>query len=131
MDEKYAKALAEVNVILNQSSEEELNKIPNSFMRFIKEHMDKNYEPQIDFDENFENTVLEETLLILALIYRDYLTTEEEKKLLVKNEAEQLNEIYNVEKLFNKRKIEQQLIVIKEEKWYERILKIIKSIFKK
>lgn len=142
MEDKYAKAFKEVYLILNKSSKEEFNKIPKAFTEFVKKNMDIHYNPQIDFDENFENTVLEETLLILALIYRDYLISEEERNILIQEEEMQLKELeesYNVENLFIKRKqehqqsemnIEQQLIVIKEEKWYKRILNKILSIFK-
>ena len=39
MEEKYTKALKEVYIILNKASSKELNKIPKSFVEFIK----KNY----------------------------------------------------------------------------------------
>ena len=142
MEEKYTKAFKELYIILNKSSKEEFYKIPKSFVEFIEKNMDIEYSPQIDFNENFENSVLEETLLILALIYRDYLISEDERKLLIEDEEKQLKEIndsYSVENLFKNRKqetkessinIEQQLIVIKEEKWYKRILIKILNIFK-
>ena len=142
MEEKYTKALKEVYIILNKASSKELNKIPKSFVEFIKKNMDMEYNPQIDFTENFENSVLEETLLILALIYRDYLISKEERQALIQDEKKQLDEIqksYSVENLFKKRKqevgesgidISQQLTVIKEEKWYKKILKRILNIFK-
>ena len=142
MDEKYSKAFKEVYIILNKSSKEELNKIPKSFVEFIEKNMDTDYNPQINFNENFENSVLEETLLILALIYRDYLIPEEERKILIQEEEKQLEELkesYSVEKLFKKRKqeseestinIRQKLVVIKEEKWYKKVLNKILNIFK-
>lgn len=142
MDEKYSKAFKEVYIILNKSSKEELNKIPKSFVEFIEKNMDTDYNPQINFNENFENSVLEETLLILALIYRDYLIPEEERKILLQEEEKQLEELkesYSVEKLFKKRKqeseestinIRQKLVVIKEEKWYKKVLNKILNIFK-
>lgn len=142
MEDKYAKAFKEVYIILNKSSREEYNKISNTFINFIEENMDKDYTPQIDFNENFEETVLEETLLLLALIYRDYLISKEERSILLKKEEEKLEELkesYNVENLFNKKKqdneeqsrnIEQQLVVIKEEKWYKKVLNKILQLFK-
>lgn len=142
MEENYSKAFKEVYIILNKSSKEELNKIPKSFIEYIEKNMDIDYRPQIDFNKNFENSVLEETLLILALIYRDYLISKEEREILIKDEEKQLkelNESYNVENLFKKRKleseenwrnVEQHLVVIKEEKWYKRILNKILNIFK-
>lgn len=140
MEEKYTKAFKEIYIILNRASKEELSKIPKSFIELIEKNMNVDYNPQIEFNDNFENSVLEETLLILALIYRDYLTSEEERKELLKDEKMQLEELkenYNIENLFKKRKqeseeseIEQQLIEIKEEKWYKKILNNILSIFK-
>lgn len=142
MEEKYTKAFKEIYIILNRASSDELDKIPKFFIEFIENNMDVNHNPKIEFNENFENSVLEETLLILALIYRDYLISKEERSILLKKEEEKLEELkesYNVENLFNKRKqdskeqrgnIEQQLIVIKEEKWYKKILNKILQIFK-
>lgn len=142
MEEKYTKAFKEIYIILNRASSDELDKIPKFFIEFIENNMDVNHNPKIEFNENFENSVLEETLLILALIYRDYLIPKEERSILLKKEEEKLEELkesYNVENLFNKRKqdskeqrgnIEQQLIAIKEEKWYKKILNKILQIFK-
>ena len=142
MEDKYTKAFKEVYLILNKSSKEEFEKIPSNFIELIETNMDKNYEPQIDYNGNFENSVLEETLLILALIYRDYLISKEEREKLIheeENQLEKLNESYSVENLFKKRKlelkentinIEQQLLVIKQEKWYKKILNKIINMFK-
>lgn len=142
MEEKYTKAFKEIYIILNRASSDELDKIPKFFIEFIENNMDVNHNPKIEFNENFEKSVLEETLLILALIYRDYLIPKEERSILLKKEEEKLEELkesYNVENLFNKRKqdskeqrgnIEQQLIAIKEEKWYKKILNKILQIFK-
>ena len=142
MEEKYTKAFKEVYIILNKVSKEEYNKIPKSFLNFIEENMHKDYTPQIYFNEYFEETVLEETLLLLALIYRDYIISKEERETLIKNEEKQLKELeesYSVENLFKKKKqenvedsidIEQKLVVIKDEKWYKKILKKILNIFK-
>ena len=142
MEEKYKKAFKEIYIILNRASSDELDKIPRYFIEFVEKNMDVNHEPQIEFNENFENSVLEETLLILALIYRDYLISKEERDILLKKEEEKLEnlkESYNVENLFNKRKqhnaehsrnIEQQLVVIKEEMWYKKILNKILQLFK-
>lgn len=142
MEEKYTKAFKEVYIILNNSSKEEYDKIPKSFIELIEKNMDVNYNPEIQFNENFESSVLEETLLILALIYRDFLISKEERKNLIEQEEKQLEELkerYDIEKLFKKRQqeseecvsnIEQHLTVIKEEKWYKKILNKILNIFK-
>lgn len=142
MNEKYTKAFKEIHVILKKSSKEELNKIPKSFIQFIEKNMDVNYTPKIEFNENFEKSVLEETLLILALIYRDYLISDEERKKLIESEQKQLEilrEKYNPDNLFKNNKkefnvssvsMEQQLIEIKQEKWYKSFLKKILDLFR-
>lgn len=142
MNEKYTKAFKEIHAILKKSSKEELNKIPKSFIQFIEKNMDVNYTPKIEFNENFEKSVLEETLLILALIYRDYLISDEERKKLIEREQKQLEilrEKYNPDNLFKNNKkefnfssvsVEQQLIEIKQEKWYKSFLKKILDLFR-
>lgn len=142
MEEKYAKAFKEVYIILNNSLKEEYDKIPKTFIELIEKNMDLDYNPGIQFNENFEGSVLEETLIILALIYRDYLISKEERNSLIEEEEKQLEELkesYDIENLFRKRQqaseesvsnIEQHLTVIKEEKWYKKILNKILNIFK-
>ena len=141
MEENYRKAFKEVYVIMDNASKEEINKIPKRFIEFIEENMEIGYEPQIEFNENFEKSILEETLLILALIYRDYIISKEERVFLIQQEEIQLKENYNIDNVFIKRKqnieknninnIEQQLIVVKKEKWYKKILNKIIKVFNK
>lgn len=144
MENKYTKAFKEVSVILDIAEQEELNKIPKEIIDFIKENMDKEYEPNINFEEAFEESVLEETLVILALLYRDYLIDENERRILIEKEQielEKAREQYSIENLFgtknktkeisqNEKEIDTSLIKIKDEKWYEKIIKKIKRILK-
>lgn len=89
MEEKYTKAFKEIYIILNRASNDELDKIPKSFIQFIEKNMDVNHNPEIEFNENFEKSVLEETLLLLALIYRDYLISKEERSMLLEKKEEE------------------------------------------
>ena len=102
-------ALKEVHIILNNTRLKDLTKIPVSFIKFIEENEDKNYEPVINFDTPLENQKLKkETWNILSMIYLKYWCENEEQKnnllkLLKKNEEtyqEELRKKYNPEDLF-------------------------------
>ena len=87
---------------------------------------------------------MEETIIILGLIYRDFLCVEEERKKLkaqdeqkAKEIEEELRKRYNTDNLFDSKKQESikqesklELIVSSEEKWYKRIFNYIKNVFK-
>ena len=84
--------------------------------------------------------------IILSLIYRDFLCSNEEKEILkirdsvkLKEEEKQLREKYNPDDIVkNRNKIipqkeqtseETRIIVVQEEKWYQKIFNLIKGIF--
>ena len=99
-----------------------------------------NYKVNIDYTKTInEQELLRETRVILSLIYRDYLCTDEQRKEIILNDKKELNEKYeiNFEEIKNKRKktydtteIEDKQLVKIEEKWYKRIFNKILSIFK-
>lgn len=142
-------AFTEVNEIIKLMPNELVNKIPSKFREMIEEDRDKEYNPNIQ--EPLEKQKLKnETIIILGLIYRDFLCSEEERKKLQEKDARELQEVqqkleeeirqkYNPDDIFkNKNKIEEQrtqqengLIVVQEEKWYRKIFNIIKKLFKK
>lgn len=146
MEDKYSKALKEVYVILENSEEKIKRKIPENFKLFVSKNMDKEYIPNISFNnEIWEDTIMEETQQILAIIYRDYLVTKEEREKLLKEESEEekrieqkLREKYNPDNIFKKNKEKDKsndtntsMIKIEEIKWYKKIISKILSIFKK
>ena len=142
-------AFTEVYEVLKLMPKQLLNKIPNKFYKMIEEERDKKYFP--DIREPLEKQKLKnETIIILGLIYRDFLCSEEERKKLQEKDARELQEVqqkleeeirqkYNPDDIFkNRNKIEEQsaqeeksLIVVEEEKWYRKIFNIIKKLFKK
>lgn len=137
-----SKALSEVNTILEYSSIDIKNKIPSQFSEIIKKYQDKIYKIKIDKNKNLnEQNLLPETREILSLIYRDYLCTDEfERKKLIENNKEKIDKInnqYDIEKVFKKRKNsiemskEQYPTIIRKEKWYDKVLKFFRGIFKK
>ena len=106
----------------------------------IEKNRDLNYKVNIDYTKTInEQELLRETRVILSLIYRDYLCTDEQRKEIILNDKKELNEKYeiNFEEIKNKRKktydtteIEDKQLVKIEEKWYKRIFNKILSIFK-
>ena len=117
-------ALKEVHIILNNTRLKDLTKIPVSFIKFIEENEDKNYEPVINFNTPLENQKLKkETLNILSMIYLKYWCENEEQKnnflkLLKKNEEtyqEELRKQYNPEELFKNRESTQKIAEVTNE----------------
>ena len=148
MNEVYREAFSEIDAIFELMPINLLNKIPEKFRNIIKNEKSANYKPIIS-EPIEEYELKEETIIILALIYRDFLSTNEERELLKLRDAEKIKEAekelyekYNPNNLFKKTNIasennnktssssENQLIVY-EEKWFKIIFNIIKNIFKK
>ncbi|MCI6265540.1 MAG: hypothetical protein MR598_01675 [Erysipelotrichaceae bacterium] len=144
MENFNKKAVSEVIEILNHTDKEIVEKIPQKFIDFLFENEDKNYIPNIDFyDENWENFIQEDTQAILALLYRDYIVSEDEKTKLLKDEQEEklkleneLREKYNPDNIFKKKNTEEniqinnvQLAEIKETSWFKRALEKIMKFF--
>ena len=145
-------AFTEVNEIIKLMPEELVNRIPSKFREMIQEERDRNYIP--DIKEPLENCKLkEETIIILGLMYRDFLCSPEERKKLQEKDAKELQEVkkaieeearqkYNPEDLFKNKKNEEKvpykeeteeksMTIVQEEKWYQKIFNIIKNIFKR
>lgn len=144
MENFNKKAVSEVIEILNHTDKKIIEKIPQKFIDFLFENADKDYIPNIDFyDENWENSIQEDTQAILALLYRDYIVSEDEKMKLLKEEQEEklkfekeLREKYNPDNIFKRKNIEEniqinnvQLIEIKETSWFKRALDKILKFF--
>ena len=150
MKKEYKMALAEVNQILIYTEEDIVSKIPEKFKKFIEDNMDQNHIIKIDKNKSLvEQDIMNETKQILALIYRDYICSKEERENLILQEQQERQRIekekqekYNID--FEKRNenkksknIEEELeteetslIEYKEEKWYEKIINKILKIFK-
>ncbi len=148
MNERYAKAYTEVLEIISHFSEEEYSKIPSETIRFYEENMDTSYNykinPQIDLNQQY---ISKEAEALLVILFRDYFATPKQKdtlnNLLRQNQEKtdkEKYEKYNPNKIFKNginatttddNQEEVQLVAIKEEKWYIKILNFFKSIFKK
>ena len=152
MKQEYKEAFTEVNEIIKMMPDELVNKIPSKFREMMVEEKDKIYIPNIK--EPLEKCKLKnETIIILGLIYRDFLCPEEERKKSQEKDARELQEVqkniedevrqkYNPDDLFKKRNENNtekthnlgennSMLVVQEQKWYQKIFKIIKGIFKR
>ena len=134
---EYRQALFEVYKILENTDEEIINKIPEKFIKFVKENMDTNYKFELEKGkELIKQNLKDETKQIIALIYKDYICDEKE------HEKEVIND-YNIN--FNRNKelekeglqkennienIEKSLLEIKREKWYKKLINKILKFFK-
>ena len=150
---EFAEASAEINEIFKYLPKEEVEKIPSKLREFFKEVSSKDYVTNINPDLPLdEQNIKEKTKDIIALIYRNYWCSEEERKeldqKLIENDKkfeEELREKYNPDNIFKnnvtttkkeepeikEEKIEQSLVVQETEKWYQRFLNMIKRWFKK
>lgn len=150
---EFAEASAEINEIFKYLPDEELKKIPSKLRDFFREVASKDYVTNINPDLPLdEQQIKEKTKDIIALIYRNYWCSEEERKeldqKLIENDRkfeEELREKYNPDDIFKnnvtttkkeepeikEEKIEQSLVVQETEKWYQRFLNMIKRLFRK
>ena len=144
MNDVYAKAYTELYEILKNISENDLNKIPNEILMILEEKRDKGYEFKLQENIEFENQkLLRETKILLAILYRDYWATKEEKDKIIqkwKNDIikseEEKKKIYN-EIIQNKREriIEQKNdnnlpVEVEKEKLFKKIISFIKKYLK-
>ena len=151
LKQEYKEAFTEVNEIIKMMPIELVNKIPSKFREMIVEEKYKNYIP--DIKEPIEKCKLKnETIIILGLIYRDFLCSPDERKKLQEKDARELQEVekaieeeirekYNPDDIFkNRNKIvlqeeqpseETRMTIVQEEKWYQKIFNLIKGLFRK
>lgn len=143
LNDKYTKALAELKVILENSEDSIIKKIPKTFIMFVEENYDKDYSCKItpNISINDQN-ILDETKYLIALIYRSYLCSENERKeydkILLENEINYQNEIYEKYDInvFNGKKKESEIeektdlyVVKKRENIFKIIINRVKKIF--
>lgn len=146
MDSINKRAISEVIEVLNHTEKETVEKIPDKFIKFLFENSDSEYISNIDFyDNNWEKNIDEDTKALLAIIYRDYIVSKDERNELLAEEVEErklqeekLREKYNPDNIFKKNNYNEskinmvnnmQLMEIKETPWYKRLYQKILSIF--
>lgn len=146
MERTYAEAFTEVDEILKIMPIDLLSKIPMQFRQVISENKAKNY--KVDIKESLDEEKLkEETVVILGLIYRDFLASPEEREELQAQDAEELRKIeeemqqqYDMDKVFKKRKskityqndeLNTDLILYKEQGFLKKLFNLVKGLFNK
>lgn len=83
-------AFAEVYQVLRHCDRSILKLIPDSFVLFLCENMDKAWRGDLDFTKKLNNMkLLDDTRAILSLVYRDFLCSEEERKELIEKDCEE------------------------------------------
>lgn len=136
------KAYKEVIKVIEYLPEELYIKIPEEILENLYENMDKDYEFEITNSKTVK--FLKETEDILAVIYRDYLASENEKRkieLLERQEETELEEEkrkkYSPDNIFEKRTDEYEKIsivlptIVEKKNIFKRFLDYIKRKFKK
>ena len=110
MTNNLNQAMYEVNIILNNTDKSLVQLIPEKVLNFIKENAQKQKEFIYDKNKRLKDQEISNiTREVIALIYRDYFCTEEQRKRYndyYKKLKEQLElekrDLYNVEKMFKK-----------------------------
>ena len=137
-------AYTEVYTILQDLDDEEYEKIPPEVIEALDKNRNKDYEFELDDElELKEHELLPETKAILFNLFRDYLSTPEQKEKIIKMQKEEREKLELEKKqkystqLFNKKEeplknniIEEtkDIVVYKNIKWYQKIFSFIKKI---
>lgn len=146
IDNIYRDAFKEVYYILQNAEDELIEKIPQKFMDFLQDNMNKDY--IVNISSNIEidkQKILPETEDILALIYRSYWASDEEKREFSYNDRKTLQEIEgnkksqykNIDEIFDKKKnlntvtLDNSLMVIEKENIIKKFFKKLFNIFQK
>lgn len=112
VNERYGIAMAETLHYLKGISQDDINKIPDKFITFLKSNASQNYECKFDYTRPLKELNLKnETRGLIAMICLNYwCETEEQKNSFIehlnKNEKkyqEELREEYNIDDIFKKK----------------------------
>ena len=146
MKKSTTKAYAEVIELLKYFSIEQVKKIPETKLNVFFKFRDKTYNYKVDETKSFfEQDMMPETKAIFTILFEDYWATDEQMKILKKKEKEAFKELedkkrnlYNPDNLFKNKKvnevekhIENTDITLLNEKWYKKIIRVLKNIFKR
>lgn len=144
---EYNKRLVEVDEILNYLPKEDLEKIPEDIRQLIKNNKDKDYIWKYDETKSLkEQNVSRDTIAFLSYLNMEYLLNDKQKEFMEKlheiNEKkleEEKSKKYNSNNLFKQdEKIvdepienKTESLVEQKENFFSKIIKAIKSFFKK
>lgn len=142
---EYSVAITEVLYILKYLPKDMTANIPTNFLKYLNENSIPDYKPDFDLSKGLDNVRLKhKTKILLAIIYRNYICSEQERldydKILLQNENEyqiKLKEKYNTDNIFKETKTEKNIsdnnneLVIYKKSYFTRIKDFIKKIFHK
>ena len=134
-------AYTEVLEVLKYMPKQEVNKIPKDIMDYYYSNKDREYSYKIDKTKTFkEQELSEKAKVVLAILFRDYWATDEQKEKIKRKEQNDLllNELkkkqkYNSENIFVKKdeKNTTELIEYKEKNAHNKIIDFIKKLLGK
>lgn len=108
--DKVSCAYKEIYEILKIFPKELVDKVPKYKLDYIKQNMDESYEYNITIETFDGRTMLDETAAILAILFRDYWATENQKqKILNKQNLDRekmREEMYSPDNIFQKHNIQ-------------------------
>lgn len=136
-ENNYHKALTEVYIIIEHLSKDLKAKIPDRFIKFVIANKDENYVFKFNKNEPIQNQkLLEETKVLLTVVYREFLCSQEEKeelnKKLLENERifqKENEKKYSIENLFSNKRSNKLEATLKEDT--KQIVKYKESLLKK
>lgn len=139
----YRKAFSEVIYILSFMEREMYEKIPLELIEYLEDNCDINHNIEFDPKKSLEEQdIQEETQIIIATIYIDYIATPSEKKKIEQevnigfyiDESEKIgfdSKKFNnrIDKAIKNTNIEIENALVKKEKWFEKMLNKLKKSF--
>jgi len=137
---EYSEAAVEVLDILNHTAREDVELIPESFIKFLTDISSKNYKVQFNHEQPVNGMNLrKQTRELLGFIYITWWCNKEERekyKNLIHEgniKKEEIRELYDANDLFKNKKETEQVINIPEEISQEKSITEYKkeNIFKK
>lgn len=138
----YKKAYKELYEVICILTQDEISKIPQYIIENIKKKMDNTYKFSIDKNKSIlEQDLMPETQALIIELYQRYLSPEEEKEkwnkynqMCYEKSELQKSKKYNPDNLFKKKNIipeSNQLIVLENKSFIQKIIDKIKKTFKK
>ena len=140
----FSKACSEVIEILNYVPKEDYDKIPKYIVDGFNDNRDINY--NYDISNYYKDIMMYETQVILAVLFRDYWGTQEQREKIEKYEKYKLQLIekdkskqYNSSKLFKKETKQEDiksanestlLVVNNKESFFSKLINKIKYFFR-
>lgn len=146
IDDLYKNAFKEVYEILQNTDEKLVEKIPLKFIAFLQNNMNEDYQTNINNNIDIDKqALLPETEDILSLIFRSYWATDEEKiEFSIKDEQELtkieqykksqykgIDEIFEDRKKLNNVTLDNNLMIIPKQNFFQRFFNKILRIFKR